>query len=105
MTDEVNPSPSSPSERRSAHSAGRVFAIVLPVAVVGLVAYWWSSTLESKARSELASNVVAKMFVAEPMPTRSGMEFADRDHDMVADPPADPAKVIKPDELVFSYVA
>src|SRR4029079_13326504 len=41
----------------------------------------------------------------EAMPTSSGMAFADADHDLVADPPADPAKLIKPDELVFSYVA
>jgi phosphonate transport system substrate-binding protein len=33
------------------------------------------------------------------------MAFADADNDMVADPPTDPAKLIKPDALVFSYVA
>ena len=105
MTDEANPSQSSSGEPRPAPSAGRILAIVLPVAVVGLVAYWWSSTLESKARSELAANVVGKMFISEAMPTKSGMAFADADHDLVADPPTDPAKLIKPDELVFSYVA
>jgi phosphonate transport system substrate-binding protein len=105
MTDEVNPSPSSSREPRPAPSAGRIFAIVLPVALAGLVAYWWSSTLESKARNELASNVVGKMFVSEAMPTKSAMTFPDEDHDLVADPPSDPAKLIKPDELVFSYVA
>ena len=105
MTDEVNPSASSSREPRPAPSAGRIFAIVLPVAVAGLVAYWWSSTLESKARNELASNVVGKMFVSEAMPTKSAMAFPDADQDLVADPPSDPAKLIKPDELVFSYVA
>jgi phosphonate transport system substrate-binding protein len=105
MTDEVNSGRSSSSDPRPAPSVGRILAIVLPVAVLGLIAYWWSSTLESKAHNELASNVVAKMFVAEAMPSNSGMEFADADHDMVADAPADPAKAIKPDELVFSYVA
>src|SRR3954471_21898994 len=105
MTDEANPSQSSSSKPRPPFSAARILAIVLPVAVVGLAAYLWSSTLESKARDELASNVVAKMFVSEPMPTKSTMAFADEDHDLVADPPKDPAKLIKPDELVFSYVA
>ena len=33
------------------------------------------------------------------------MAFPDTDNDMVADPPDDPAKLITPDALVFSYVA
>jgi len=105
MTDEANSGQPSSGDSRPTHSIGRIFAIVLPVALVGLIAYWWSSTLESKARNELASNVVGKMFISEPMPTSSGMAFEDADHDMVADQPSDPAKRLKPDELVFSYVA
>jgi phosphonate transport system substrate-binding protein len=105
MIDDANPSQSSSGAPRPAPSAGRILAIVLPVALVGLIAYWWSSTLESKARNELASNVVGKMFVSEPMPTKSALAFEDADHDLVADTPTDPAKLIKPDELVFSYVA
>jgi phosphonate transport system substrate-binding protein len=105
MTDEANSGQPSSGDSRPTHSAGRVLAIVLPVALVGLIAYWWSSTLESKARNELASNVVGKMFISEPMPAKSAMAFPDEDHDMVADPPTDPAKLIKPDELVFSYIA
>jgi phosphonate transport system substrate-binding protein len=105
MTDETKPNQASSVGPRPAPSAGRIFAIVLPVALVGLIAYWWSSTLESKARNELASNVVGRMFVSEPMPTKSAMTFPDEDRDLVADPPKDPAKLINPDELVFSYVA
>src|SRR5215211_4964573 len=105
MTDETNSGQPSSGESRPTHSVGRIFAIVVPVALVGLIAYWWSSTLESKARNELASNVVGKMFVSEAMPTKSALAFADEDHDLVADPPTDPTKLIKPDELVFSYVA
>jgi phosphonate transport system substrate-binding protein len=105
MTNEVNPGQPSSGAPRPAPSAGRIFAIVLPVALVGLVAYWWSSTLESKARNELAANVVGKMFVSEPMPAKSELAFPDSDNDLVADPPTDPSKLIKPDELVFSYVA
>jgi phosphonate transport system substrate-binding protein len=61
--------------------------------------------LESSARNELAANVVGKMFISEPMTTKGEMAFADANHDLVADPPTDPAKLIKPDELVFSYIA
>src|SRR5215213_63897 len=105
MTDEANPGQSSYTPQRPAPSAGRILAIVVPVALVGLIAYWWSSNLESQARNELASNVVGRMFISEAMPTKSAMAFADENHDLVADPPSDPAKLIKPDELVFSYVA
>src|SRR6187401_3098136 len=102
MTDEANPSQSSSGAPRPAPSAGRILAIVLPVALVGLIAYWWSSTLESKARNELAANVVGKMFISEAVPANTGLAFPDEDHDLVADPPKDPAKLIKPAELVFS---
>src|SRR5689334_22340006 len=105
MTDQANSNQPGSSAQRPAPSPGRIFAIVLPVALVGLIAYWWSSTLESKARNELAENVVGKMFISEAMPTKSEMAFADEDHDLVADPPSDPAKQLTPDELVFSYVA
>ena len=77
MTNETKPGQSTGGGSRPEHSVGRIFAIVLPVAVVGVIAYWWTSTLESKARSELASNVVGKMFVSEPMPSKSSMQFAD----------------------------
>src|SRR5262245_30301155 len=105
MSDEANPNQSSSGAPRPAPSAGRILAIVLPVAVVGLIAYWWSSTLESQARNELASSVVEKMFVTEATPSKSAIEFVDEDHDLVADSPKDPALLINPDELVFSYVA
>ena len=80
MTDEANPSQSSSGTPRPAPSAGRILAVVVPVALVGLAAYWWSSTLESKARNELESNVVGKMFVAEATPQKSEIDFVDEDH-------------------------
>ncbi len=96
---------SSSGAPRPASSPGRVLAIVLPIAIVGLAAYWWSSNLESKARGDIAPSMMARMFTSEPMVTGGVLEFADADNDMVADPPTDPAKLITPDTLVFSYVA
>ncbi len=105
MNDEVKSGQSTYGAPRPEHSVARIIAIVLPVALAGLLAYWWTRTLELKARNELVPNVIGKMFVAEPLPTKGGLEFADEDHDLVADPPTDPAKLINPDALVFSYVA
>src|SRR6478752_4953744 len=95
-----NPDPTRPTS-----SPSRILAIVLPVAVVGLAAYWWSSKLEARARNDMSAVVIGRMFTAEPMPTSSTLAFADSDNDMIADPPADPSKLINPDTLVFSYVA
>jgi len=102
MSDTTSGSPL--NNPRPSSSPGRILAIVLPVAVVGLIAYWWSQSLESKARGDIAPSIMGRMFTAEPMPT-GGMAFPDTDSDMVADPPTDPAKVNNPDTLVFSYVA
>ncbi len=102
---EANPAESMSGGTQTAHSPGRVLAVVLPIAVVGLAAYWWSTKLESQARSDMASSVVGRMFTAEPMPTGGALAFADADNDLVADPPTDPTKLINPDVLVFSYVA
>lgn len=87
------------------HSIARILAVVVPIALVGLAAYMWSRTLESKARQELESNVIARMFISEPVPTTGAAPISDTNQDLVADPPTDPAKLIKPNELVFSYVA
>jgi phosphonate transport system substrate-binding protein len=90
---------------RPASSPARVLAIVLPIALVGLAAYWWSTKLEARARNDMASGVIGRMFTSEPMPPNSAMAFADADNDMVADPPTDAAKQVNPDVLLFSYVA
>ncbi len=94
-----------PGAVRPTSSPARILAIVLPVAVVGLAAYWWSTKLEARAQSDLASSIIGRMFVSEPMPPTSSMVFADADNDMVADPPSDPSKLVNPETLLFSYVA
>jgi phosphonate transport system substrate-binding protein len=77
----------------------------LPIAIVCLAAYWWSQGLESKARTDAAPKMVARMFAAETMPPTGEMAFPDADGDMVADPPGDESKLVKPETLVFAYVA
>ncbi|HEX3602335.1 MAG TPA: hypothetical protein VHU84_19430, partial [Lacipirellulaceae bacterium] len=68
---------------RPQSSPGRVLAIVLPIALVGLAAYWWSSKLEARARNDMASTVIGRMFTAEPVLVSGSMAFADADNDMV----------------------
>lgn len=89
---------------RPAPSAGRILGVVLPIALVLVAAYWWSKGLESQARSDVASTMVARIFPTSAT-TAGKLEFPDADGDMIADPPADAAKMLTPDTLVFSYVA
>ena len=93
------------SEPRPHVSIARILTVVLPVAVVGIVVYLWSTTLESSARKELASNVFARMFSGEAATVGAKMEYPDKDGDFVADSPDDPQKCIDPEILVFSFVA
>ena len=102
---ESNPAPSNSGEPRPSSSASRVLMIVLPIAIALGAAYWWSKGLESQARSDMASTVVARIFTAEALPASGAMAFPDTDNDMLADAPTDPAKQITPETLVFSYVA
>ena len=61
-----------PGSTRPTSSPGRILAIVLPVALVGLAAYWWSSKLEARARNDMATGMIGRMFTAEPIPPGTG---------------------------------
>jgi phosphonate transport system substrate-binding protein len=93
------------SQARPSLSLTNVLVIVLPAAIVGLGAYWWSTRLESQARDELASSVFSRILSTNAAAADGAMAFADKDDDLVADPPEDPTKLIAPEVLVFSYVA
>ena len=102
---EPDSAPPVSSRPQPALSFSRVLAIVLPVAVLGLAAYWWSSRLESEAREQMSSNVFARMLSTNVAAGSAPMSYPDKDGDFVADPPEDPAKLIAPDVLMFSFVA
>jgi phosphonate transport system substrate-binding protein len=86
-------------------SLANVLVIVLPAAIIGVGAYWWSTGLESKAREELASNVFSRILSTNAAAAGGSMAYADKDGDLVADPPEDAAKLVAPDVLMFSFVA
>ncbi len=93
------------SQPRPSMSLANVLVIVLPVAIIGLGAYWWSTGLETKAREELASNVFSRILSTNAAVAGGPTAYADKDGDLVADPPEDAAKLIAPDVLMFSFVA
>lgn len=86
-------------------SVTRILSIVLPAAIVGIAAYALASRSVTVARDESAPNILTRMFTAESVPPVNKMAFADKNGDLVADPPEDLSKCIDPSPLVFSYVA
>ena len=99
------PTPSNSGQPQPALSFSRVLAVVLPVAIVGLGIYWWSTGLETNAREEMSSNVFARILSASAAAGATPMSYPDEDGDLVADPPDDPALLIAPEVLMFSFVA
>ncbi len=96
---------SQPSEPRPAVSIARILSIVLPAAVVGIAAYALASRSVSTVRDESAPNILSRMFTAETVPAVDAMSYPDKNQDLVADSPDDPAQCIDPQVLVFSFVA
>jgi phosphonate transport system substrate-binding protein len=93
------------TEPRPAVSLSRVLKIVVPVALIGIGAYIWSKTLEPQARKEMASNSFARILSSKADSKPAAMKFPDKDGDLIADSPDDPAQCIKPDVLMFSFIA
>jgi phosphonate transport system substrate-binding protein len=93
------------SAAQSPLSLRRVLIVVVPVAIFGLGAYLWSSTLEPAARNELSENVFSRILSANVAAASTTISLPDADRDLVADSPDDPSKCIDPDVLVFTFVA
>jgi phosphonate transport system substrate-binding protein len=96
---------SEPTQPKPPVSLARIFSIVLPAAIVGIAAYALASRSVTTARDESAPNILSRMFTAESVPAVGKTEYADKNNDLVADPPEDPAQCIDPEVLVFSFVA
>jgi phosphonate transport system substrate-binding protein len=86
-------------------SLRRVLLVILPVVILGLGAYLWSQTLPQAAQDKMSNNVFAKILSANTAVSGAKMSYADADNDLIADSPKDPAKIIDPEVLVFSFVA
>ena len=93
------------SQPRFGLSLANVVTMVLPVAIIGIAAYWWSTGLETKAREEMASDVFARILSSNAAAASTTMSYPDADGDLVADSPDDPEKWIAPEVLLFSFVA
>jgi phosphonate transport system substrate-binding protein len=93
------------SEQQPHLSLRRVLLLVLPAVILGLGAYLWSKTLEPAARNQSSDNAFTKLLSSNVPVGGAPMKFEDADKDFIADSPEDPAKLVDPSVLVFSFVA
>lgn len=96
---------SQPSEPARPFSLARILMLVLPVAIVLIAAFVWSKQLVPTAQKQMSENVFARMLSTNAAAQNAPMSFADKNGDLVADSPEDPAECNSPDVLVFSFVA
>ncbi len=101
MSDQ-NPSHQPTGEKSSLASGTRLGAVVVVLLVVAGGAYYINqATLPQSPRDE----IYQASGMDSPVQNRLHERFADADKDLVADPPADKAKLIDPEVIRFSYVA
>ena len=82
--------------------------MIAPVVLVGVVIYVWQVYKPTQDGVAVSGTTIEKMIgLSTPIVggNRLADEYTDADGDLLADPPADPAKLIDPPTLVFSYVA
>jgi phosphonate transport system substrate-binding protein len=89
----------------SSFSIGRVLMLVIPLAIVVWAAKIYSSNLEQHAKADLEKTMAARLLGDHDAVVVLAKSYHDANGDLVADPPADPAKLIEPAEIRFSYVA
>ena len=97
------PTPSSPrSPKKSSSSVGMLGVALLAVAIVGGVYYYIRSS-ESVPGIDTASRL-REYLAAQARASKLAPEYADPDGDLVANAPADKAKLLNPAELTFSAI-
>jgi phosphonate transport system substrate-binding protein len=96
---------SQPAAPQPSMSLVRILSVVVPAAIVGVVAYALASRSATVAHDQIAPNILSRMFTSESVPPVNQMSFPDKDGDLVSDAPDDASKCVDPSPLVFSFIA
>ncbi len=92
--------------RRRGGLSGIIMAAILLVAIAGAMAYYVLIETPLQARIADENNMLYRLSgLQNPVNNRLDSRYTDANGDLVADAPTDPAKLIDPPSLVFSYVA
>lgn len=89
-------------------SLSRVLTLLLPLMLVtvGGVLYW-NKSIEAETRENNEKVALKKLGLdqtGQQEPKLLDIKFLDADGDLVADPPKDPAQLIEPETIIFSYI-
>ncbi|TWT88837.1 ABC transporter, phosphonate, periplasmic substrate-binding protein [Pseudobythopirellula maris] len=91
-----------------AFSFGRLLKILLPVLLLAVGIRFTLPGYERAAQKEMEDNMLARLMGEAVQLPEETVPFSDADHDLVNDPPAEPADgeaAAAPERLVFSYIA
>lgn len=100
------PGPSTPGPRteRQTISTRRILVLAIPLmAIVGFLGGMAYNSVSQVKKPDMIPWLIADAKMR--LSTQLDPKFVDADKDLVADPPTDPAKLVDPDPLVFSYIA
>ncbi len=94
-----------PVTARNGFSVQRVLYVLVPVMLLLIGAtYYFSNKIESDRNAIDEQLLLEKLRLGKPRINRLSAEFTDANHDLVADAPTDPAKLVNPETLGFSYI-
>ncbi|MFW5652676.1 MAG: phosphate/phosphite/phosphonate ABC transporter substrate-binding protein [Planctomycetota bacterium] len=95
-----------PTHRRG-FSLVRVLAVLIPLAVILLIAFVPLRNQMATPPKDVNSEAWAQLFKLDldaRVDNRLDPRFADKDQNLVADPPTDPGDFVDPDILTFCYI-
>lgn len=94
-----------PAAPKQKFSIFRVAATTLPIAII-LVALsiYFQELWQRDARESGARNLIRLVNLDEPVENSLADAYTDSNGDLVANPPEDESKLLKPETLIFSYV-
>jgi phosphonate transport system substrate-binding protein len=94
------------SQNRGKNLGGIVLVVFVLMMIGGAVAYYMLVQAPLQARIADENNMLIRLSgLQNPVSNRLDSKYVDANGDLVADPPTDPAQLIDPPTLVFSYVA
>jgi phosphonate transport system substrate-binding protein len=95
----------SDSDNSGGFSLGRVFMLVIPLALIAWAARMYSGNLENSAQTHLERTMASRLLSDIASSEKLNAKYVDADGDLLADAPADEKDQLDPETVKFSYVA
>ncbi len=94
-----------PASTSASFSLTRVLMVLLPIVLLAWGVKAYSTRIEQEVRTKIEKTTLWRLLGDQKGTSTLASDYKDADGDMIADAPQDEAAWIKPQELVFSYIA